>query len=383
MNSSALKSLPSQILESNSSDEIVAVSELIADLKISELAGVIFFCSAHYDLEILTSALNSHFDCPLIGCTTAGEIAGKYKSDSIVALAFSNKTFVLHPLLIENLQTFDLADSMQLANTVERQLQYSARLSAENMFGFLLSDGLSLKEENLIARLSQSFDSIDIFGGSAGDNLEFGQTFVFYNGQFYSNAAVLTIFELKDDFCLFKTQHFVATSKELITTEVDFEKRIVKEINGQPAAIAYANINGLNSDSLTSMDFAMYPLMINLSDEWYIRSIANVYPDKSLQFYCAIDDGLPLSVAEGHDMLTRLEECTEGIIDKFEEIYFTLGCDCILRRLENINKNKLGDFDSIFSKLKFIGFNSYGEQFNGVHFNQTMAGVVVGKLRHE
>jgi len=378
-----MKNQPSQILESTSDNEITAVAELKSQLSIDDPAGILFFCSSHYNRGILTKALKQNFSCQLVGCTTAGEIAEEYKSESIVALVFSKKHFVLHPCLIQDLQTFDLAEAMKLTHSVERQLQFSAHLSADKMFGFLLSDGLSLKEENLIARLNQSFDAIDIFGGSAGDNLDFEQTHVFFEGKFYSNAAVLSVIEVKDDFQLFKTQHFLPTEKELITTDVDFDKRIVKEINGEPAAIAYANINGLDVDNLTIMDFAMYPLMINMSDEWYIRSIASVNPDNSLQFYCAIDDGLPLSVAVGQNMLTRLEEKTQSIVDDFEEIYFTLGCDCILRRLENINKEKTEDFKNAFSKLKFVGFNSYGEQFKGVHFNQTMAGVVVGRKRHE
>jgi len=30
-----------------------------------------------------------------------------------------------------------------------------------------------------------------------------------------------------------------------------------------------------------------------------------------------------------------------------------------------------------------IGFNTYGEQFNGMHLNQTFTGVAIGGFRHE
>lgn len=374
--------LQSQTLESTSSDERVAVSELKKSLKIDDPAAIFFFCTSNYDLDILADALNQAFECQLTGCTTAGEIVNGYKPEGIVALVFSKEMFAIHPLFISDMKSFDLAEAMQLAHTVERKLHFSPHLEKEKMFGFLMSDGLSLKEENLIARLNQSFDVIDIFGGSAGDNLKFEKTHVFFDGAFHTNAAVLNIIEIECDFSLFKTQHFVATEKELITTDVDFDKRIVKEINGEPAADAFAKINNLDCDSLSITDFAMYPLMISMSDEWYIRSIASVNEDKSLQFYCAIDDGLPLSVAQGQDMLVRLKEKAQDIHEEFEEIYFTLGCDCILRKVENINNDALQSFDDTFTKLKFIGFNSYGEQFNGVHFNQTMAAVVIGKKRN-
>jgi len=374
---------PAQLLKSSKQNAELAVVDLKSQLEIENLAGIIFFCSSHYDLATLQTALTHHFDCQIIGCTTSGEISREYLSDSIVALALSKDAFTFHPLPIPSLDKFGLAEAMNLVHTVERKLEHSEHLNAESMFGFLVTDALSLKEESLIARLSQTFDQIEIFGGSAGDNLEFKKTFVFYDGEFHQDSAVLTIIELKDDFKLFKTQHFVPTNKEMITTDVDFEKRIVKEIDGEPAAVAYARINNLDVDNLDTMDFAMYPLMINLSHEWYIRSIAEVYPDNSLQFYCSIDDGLPLVVAEGQNMLNHLKEKTDSIIEEFSEIYFTLGCDCILRRVENINKNITKDFSDTFSRLNFIGFNSYGEQYKGVHFNQTMTGVVVGKKRHE
>ncbi len=372
---------PAQIVESQATDAATAVSELKSAIELENLGSLFFFCSSHYDLQQLAKSISQTFDCQIVGCTTAGEICGGYLSKGIVALALSKDAFTIHPILIQNVQTFDLSEAMTLANSIERQLEFSAHLTEKRMFGFLLSDGLSLKEENLIARLSQAFDRISLFGGSAGDNLEFKQTHVYSDGRFYSNAAVLTIFEVKDDFELFRTQHFVPTDKELVTTEVDFENRIVKEINGEPAAIAFAKINQLDPKKLTTKEFAMHPLMIQMADEWYIRSIGSALPDQSLQFYCAIDEGLPLSIAEGQDMLTQLENALEDIFHQFEEIYFTLGCDCILRRVENVNNGVLGDFDEILRRINFIGFNGYGEQFNGVHFNQTLAAVVVGKKR--
>ncbi|MFK5857243.1 MAG: FIST N-terminal domain-containing protein [Bacteroidota bacterium] len=377
-----MKQLPSQILETTSSDEHTAVLELKNNLNIDSPAAIIFFCSSQYDLDVLAVELNANFKCKILGCTTSGELARAYKSAGIVALVFSMDIFVVHSLLIENVNQFELADAMKLVHTVERDLQYSSRITEENMFGFLMADGLSMKEEILIARLNQAFDGINIFGGSAGDDLKFDNTYVFFEGKFYTQSALLLIIELKCDYTLFKTQHFIPTHKELITTEVDFEKRLVKEINGEPAANAFAEINNLDVNNLTATDFAIYPLMMNISGEWYIRSIASVNSDKSLQFYCAIDDGLPLSVAKGQDMLTRLEEETSSIIDDFEEIYFTLGCDCILRKVENLNNETTSSFKGILSKLNFIGFNSYGEQYKGVHFNQTLVAVVVGKKRN-
>jgi hypothetical protein len=224
---------------------------------------------------------------------------------------------------------------------------------------------------------------INIIGGSAGDDLKLEKTHIFYDNKFHANAATIMLIEVIDDFNIFRMQHFEATDKELITTDVDFEQRIVNEINGEPAAKAYANINNLDYKKLTNLNFSMYPLMLNIADEWYIRSISHVSENNGLKFHCAIDNGLPLSIATGKDMVQKLQSEIEIIEKQYDQIYFTLGCDCIFRRLEIINKGHTSKIEALLARINFIGFSSYGEQFNGIHFNQTLVGVVVGKKSHE
>jgi hypothetical protein len=287
--------------------------------------------------------------------------------------------FALHPFLIDDLKGFDLAQAIKIKTAAEQQLKLEPHLNSGKTFGFLMTDGLSMKEENTIARLKQAFDKLPIFGGSAGDDLKFEATFVSYCGHEYQNAAVFLLIETDCDIELFRTQHFKPTNRELITTEVDFERRIVKEINGKPATKAFAEINGLDEKHLTPNEFALYPLMIYMADKWYIRSIASANKDGSLNFYCAIDYGLPLNVAQGENMLLNLKTFIQEKTAQFKEIYFSLCCDCILRKVENINKNQVEQFKPIFNSLNAIGFNSYGEQYRGVHFNQTLTGIIVGK----
>ena len=81
-----MKNSKAQILISSQRDSKLAVCEIKDQLAIDNLAGLIFFCASQYDLDILSSELKSNFDCEIIGCTTAGEIASKYYSDSLVVL---------------------------------------------------------------------------------------------------------------------------------------------------------------------------------------------------------------------------------------------------------------------------------------------------------
>lgn len=371
--------VPTQILQSTAPDVAVAVSEIKQQISINNIEGIIFFCSSHFNLEDLSTELNNTFICDVIGCTTAGEITDKYGNNSIVALVLSSDSFAVHSALIDDVKSFNLSQAMKISNEIESNLAFNQHFASDKMFGFLLTDGLSLQEEKITSLIYQVMGEVNIIGGSAGDDLELNQTFVCINKKFHSNAAAIIMLEVKDDFDVFRMQHFVPTNKELIITEVDFENRIVKEINGEPAAIAYANINGLKVNELSNLDFAMFPLMLNIADDWYIRSILNVNPDHSLQFYCALDNGLPLSIGRGIDIVKRLQDEVEKIENQFDEIYFTLGCDCILRRLEIINKGDTKKIENLLTRINFIGFSGYGEQFNGIHFNQTMVGTVVGR----
>jgi hypothetical protein len=49
-----------------------------------------------------------------------------------------------------------------------------------------------------------------------------------------------------------------------------------------------------------------------------------------------------------------------------------------LRRLEGAQSGLKDQVEKLFQDNNAIGFNSYGEQFNGVHVNQTLTGIAIG-----
>ena len=85
----------------------------------------------------------------------------------------------------------------------------------------------------------------------------------------------------------------------LVITEADPQNRRVIEIDSEPAAQAYANILGLKTEDLNPMAFSKYPVILQIGGKHYVRSIQKVNEDGSLSFYCAIDNGLVLTLAKG------------------------------------------------------------------------------------
>ncbi len=359
-------------------DETEAAKALAAELKLTSMAGVIFFCSAEYNRDRLAAALQTYFQCPIIGCTTAGEIASTYQNGGIVAVSFSSSVFALHQLPIRSLDHFDLLDIRKNVADIGRKLKIADRFDPTKMLAFLLIDGLSMKEEYITASLHNVLGGIQLIGGSAGDNLTFTSTEVYFNGSFHRNAAILLLIETSLPFQVFKLQHITPTDTDLIITEADPERRIVQEINGNPAALEYANLIGVPPGQLNATDYSRNPVMLQIGGEWYIRSIQRYNDDNSLTFYCAIDTGLHLTIGRISDFRENLRSEVDKLICKMPNILLTLGCDCILRRLQILETDIKSDVESILKPLNFIGFSTYGEQFNSIHVNQTLTGIAFG-----
>jgi len=361
-------------------DERDAVAEVAAAIGGPQRSLVLLFCSPQYDLDVLGPAIAEQFDCPVVGCTTAGEIASDlgYRDGGLVGVSLKSDELVVHPRLISPLDRFDARSAVDFTADIERGLTLGPRFDPEKMFGFLLVDGMSMLEEQVTASLFSNLGGVSLFGGSAGDNLEFGSTWVYHQGRFHTNAAVFTLFETTLPFKTFRIQHFEPTDTRLVITEADGARRLVMEINGEPAAEEYARAVGIEVAELSPQVFAAHPVMLRINGEYFVRSIQKVNPDGSLTFYCAIDNGLVLTVARGTHLLENLGLRLRELADEVPNLQLLLGCDCILRRIELVQKDLLAKASPVLDTVNFVGFSTYGEQFNGIHVNQTLTGLALG-----
>lgn len=365
---------------SKSSDTCKAVAEFYQSVYQDDMALVIFFCSPDHDLKIITEQFNQLFgDTQIVGCTTAGEIGPNgYHDGAITGFSFAKNAFAIETHCFNQLNHFSIPDSttsvkQMLANMNEK----NGPINATNSFGFLLVDGLSVKEENVISAIYNAIGDLSVFGGSAGDKLDFKNTFIYHRGQFHKNSAVFILINTTHPFKVFKTQHFVESDKKMVITGAEPEKRIVTEINGEPAAEEYARIVGLEGVELTPMLFASYPVVLKVGGMYYVRAIQKVNEDKSLTFYCAIDEGLVLTVATGQDIAKNLLDSFEQVKNEIGNPQLIIGCDCILRNLELNDKGLRQDVGKILSDHNVVGFSTYGEQYQAMHVNQTFTGVAI------
>ncbi len=362
----------------------LAVKKFHAAVYQPNMELIVFFCSSHYDLNVLAKEINSFFPNKLvIGCTTAGEIGpGGYSESSLSGASFSSDGFTIAAGYIDDLHHITNEKGQVFVNNLLQQVEARAlTTTSENSFAFMLIDGLSLREEPTVRILQNALGEIPLLGGSAGDDLSLKQTWVFSEGAFRADSAALILVNTIYPFKLFKAQHFVSGNEKLVVTKADPSQRIVYEINGYPAAEEYARIVNTKVDKLNPNQFSATPVVIRINGLDYVRSIQRVNPDGSLTFYCAIDNGLVFMAAHGIDLIKNIEQTIDEIQSEIGKPQLILACDCILRNLEIQRDGLKMEVEKIFRNHNVVGFSTYGEQYLGVHINQTLTGIAIGALR--
>jgi hypothetical protein len=312
----------------------------------------------------------------VIACTTAGEISDKgYDEGQIIAVGFPAKGFATASLLIEDIDQLTpqpLIDRIAL----ERVALQERHLDMLDGFAFLVVDGLSLSEDTLTATISPAMRDMPIFGGSAGDGIDFKETRVALNGTVAKKAAVLSLVRSHYKTRVFSLDHLVPIDTQMVVTEADPDRRIVKSINAEPAAREYARIVGKDPEQLDRFTFASHPVVVRIGGTHHVRAIQQVNEVGELVFFSAIDEGMVLTVAKPQNMVEHLSLKMAELSENGKPAHI-LGCDCILRRIEAEQSQMSRDLSDVLCVNKVTGFSTYGEQIGPLHVNHTMSGVAI------
>jgi hypothetical protein len=342
---------------------------------------VVAYVAPSVDRPTFASRLQERFpDSLAIGCSTAGEIGvGGYSSGGAVALALSSASFRVEHTVFRDVRSLGVAEGqLQVQALLRRLAAAGASPTANNTFGLLLVDGLSYAEEALAGMAATVLGDIRLAGGSAGDGLAFGTTHVFAGGEALPHGAVLMLVQTELPFEVFKTQHFAAGERRMVVTAAHCPTRTVYEIDGLPAADEFARVHGTTFDGLGPEFFAAHPLLVRVGGGEYVRSIQRKNPDGSLSFFCAIEEGLVLRDACGHELVQNFTQMVGKLERSLGGVQATIVFDCILRRLECERLGTVPQVSAIFERARSCGFSTYGEQFRGIHVNQTLTGVAIG-----
>ncbi|MEM7631844.1 MAG: FIST N-terminal domain-containing protein [Pseudomonadota bacterium] len=351
------------------------VKHLKRQLGDGPFALIALFVTSAVDFhDVVAQAARLFPDTDVLACTTAGEIGTHgYEDGLIVAIGFPAAGFETTSMLIEDVNALDMQATIDRI-TLERVALQRRTPDYSDSFAFLVVDGLSLSEDTLAATVAPALRDFPIFGGSAGDGTRFDHTYVALNGKVAANAAVLTLARSRYRTRVFSLNHLVPGDTQMVVTGADPARRIVKEINAEPAAREYARLVGKDPDQLDRFTFASHPVVVRIGDTHHVRAIQQVNDRGELVFFSAIDEGMVLTVASPENLSQHLEaKLTE--LGKPERPAHIIGCDCILRRIEAEQSQQTRAISNVLGAHHVTGFSTYGEQIGPLHVNHTMSGV--------
>lgn len=351
-----------------------AVAEALAQIDPAATRFVLCFIPPNLNCEAVAMALDGQLPgVPVFGCSSAGQITDNgYENEALLLLAFPKSHFRCASELIALGAPLDATG---IVSGVQRSAQSFRHSAGEGRLGLVFADGLSMQEDILISALEAALPDVPLFGGSAADGLKFEKTFVLHGGKALRHTAVVLLIETDLPFRAVSFDHFLPAQARAIVTDADPDVRKVSEINGAPAAQEYARLVGCLVSELSPQVFAENPMLIEYRGTHYVRAISDAAPDGTLSFLGAIDDGLIMTLGRGREITQTLQSTLDIKDAQGRRPDFILGFDCVLRRLEIEQKQLGGDVSEVLSAARVFGFNTFGEQHQGVHMNQTLVGI--------
>lgn len=347
---------------------------------------ILFFASTVHSFEQLTILFQDKYpDCEVIGVTTTGEIGPQGFSDNgLSAQSFAREFGQIEALLMDNIEKYPVFDRERLMHSAKK---LGIRVESEKIdkegLAFVFPTGLVAGEEKMLSIVNSIFtyDGFPIFGGTAGDDTKFVQTFVSLNGQQSSKGGVVVFIKPEFDFYIQKENIFISTGVTLKVTKADAEKRIVYEINHEPATKAYAKALGVSEQQLPKY-FMTNPLGRRFNEELLIASPFQVEANGALAFYCQVFQDAVVELLEPKDPVATLQKTLAEFTSQFDKLEGVLACNCILRKLQFQEQRLFPALNSQLSQLpNLAGFSSYGEQLNKSLINQTLLLIGFGTRR--
>jgi len=378
------------ILEGSSckSDAFEAICEATGSWDTNASPDLLFvFHSSVQNPHAVATALAEQFpNTQIVGCTTAGEwSSGQHHHHALVLTAISTPDIRWAISLTDDLSAAPDTIARTACSDLMRQLGGEwSDLNADDYFCLSLFDGLSKREEPVIAAMVNELGDVPLLGGSAGDDMKFDHAYVIANGKACQHAAVFVLAHSRVPFQAIKHQHYHLGDHEVVITKANMDERVVNRLDGIPAAQRYAQLLGVDVDDLTAQIFSDHPLAYPYGNECYVRAIRRVCEGDALEFGCAIEEGMVLTVCKHQNMADEYDKLMSQLNPDGHKIPLLIICNCIYRAIEgrdhDINQ-QLAERTSLIAE-HMIGFDTYGEQWQGLHINQTLVALALGTRRN-
>jgi len=377
-----------QVYSGNSShsETVSAIDEATASwpapLDFSPDMIFVFHSTAQNGNEVAAELGRRFPTAQVAGCSTAGEwFDGEYHKGSLAITAIASSDIRWSIQVVESLDGFSDDSAREVFDSLLCRLGLDiSDLTPKRHFCIGLIDGVAGVDGSAVGEMGNVLGNVPFIGGMAGDDLRFEQTHVIGNGKAYVGGAVFILADSDVPFQQLKHQHFVPGKLDVVITAANQAERRVLRLDGLPAAERYAELIGCRVEELDFQTFSEHPLIYRYGNDVYVRTVYRADSDGSLVFYCCIEEGMVLNLCEHRNMTDELRREMAALSQHCQQIQLLFVCNCSFRSLEASGKNLNQGLSEITGSVAehVIGFDTYGELWNGIHINQTMVALALG-----
>jgi hypothetical protein len=333
-------------------------------------ALMIVFCSDSHDLEQLLAGINdASGNAPLIGCSTAGEIATAGPADlSVVITALGGEGFSIATAAAslddDRLSEGGAAVASSLAQVEER----------EHRVLLLLTDGLAGDQQEIVrGAYSVAGAGIPLVGGCAGDDLKMTATAQLHGSEVLANSVVAAAVASDAPLGIGVRHGWRRVGEPMVVTKSSDNR--VYSLDDQPALDVY--LSRLDAPAEAGVDaaaftrFAMtHPLgLVRRSREEHVRFVADAnFEDRSLGCIAEVPQGGMAWIMQGDDdsVLEATDQACSDALDGLDgnPPLGLIAFDCIARRGILGDSGIRGEIERIADRAggaPIAGFYTYGE----------------------
>ena len=355
------------------------IDGIISEIQQPNIKAIIYFFSPEFEKNEPQISLKKAF--PGAACIGSSMIGGwstqKALEKGITVMSLtSDEVSEVYTSFQEGVK-HDPVQSAKAAISELKQKTSGKQINSDEYLGLIFFDGLCLGELIMKEFTSDKSMNMAFVGGAAADELKFSKTMVGIDDKLSGDGLAVMIMKMNIPFYINHYVHYIPSGPSFTITKSDNMKRVVWEINGEPAAEFYSKQIGVDVSRLDAGVFAKHPLGVVNMGSVYVRSPMAVFEGKGIQFYCSLETGTSVQILKQGDIITHAQESFNDAAKHLPGIQGSILFNCVLRYLELKELNKLDAFNNVFNKQNFIGFNTYGEELF-THHNQTLTAVFFG-----
>lgn len=373
-----------RIASNSQSDTTRAIEQLLDDLGAAQAQLTLVFYGVHHDDAKIARVLDRVTGATGVAGTTAGELnCSGFACNSMTGVSFHGDGVRASVEIVRQLRQLSLVPIVHLPDKLARGIGRTKHdLDPERHLWLFLVDGVSGKEGLLTPFFMQAAPRVGLVGASLGDGEEYREARLVHHGRVYRDAAAAILLEYDRPFRAFRHTHVELTDRQLEVTRVSKGGRHLEQLDGEIAQVAYARALGIDPSEITQTVMSTHPLGYRFRGRPFPISLAQAHDDGSFRVANSVQHGEKLSILEARDLVGTTRQSIQQIIDEVTadggDVQGMLLFHCLSRYIE---ANETGQLDALAEALcqgPICGLNTYGEQFETLHLNHSLTGVIFG-----